>query len=264
MRTNKIKEGVMKRVFLLAMIIATTVFFCSCERGSYDLPPALTVTLVKFKNPSYVNNLIVNDYKTSSYFQLMRGNRCSAGYLKSFYDADWEYSFEPLDGRIPYIELSDGWYLIDWSWNGYPFNGKTLLTEVTWYNYNGEYVFDKSTPHISGNIYERKDIGVLDLVAYSYPDGNYPTFTFHYPNSSYVDEVNEYLYISHLIGGPELGAGVNYLDSKGDCLCNRVEEMDAIWDLLRSQINTLIQNGDLYSLPHATQEQEMEIINMYY
>lgn len=253
----------MKKLFLSVVIIVTVIFFCSCEKHTvFDLPPALAVSLVKFKDPSYVNNLIVTDYKNYKTFVLMRGNNCSAAYLKNFIRKDWIYSFEPLEGRIPYIELKDGWYLVDWSWYGYPYNGQVLLTEVTWDNYNGECSFDKSSPHISKNIYERKDVDVMDLVAYSYPDGNYPKYTFRYPNSTYTEEVNEYAYISHLIGGPYIGP-LDFLNSKEDCLCNRVEEMDSLWDLLRTQLNTLIQNGDLYSLPHATQEQSLILIQNY-
>ncbi|MBQ6764141.1 MAG: hypothetical protein IJP45_03025 [Paludibacteraceae bacterium] len=250
----------MKRLFLSAIIIASIITLSSCHSGSEaDLPPDNDVTLIKFKDPSYVNNLIVNDYSTG--FFLMRGNRCNAGYLKNTYGKDWNYSFEPLDERTPYIELIDGWYLIDWSWNCYPYNGQTLLTEVTWDNYKGEYFFDKSTPHISGNIFEKRGVNFMDLVAYTYPNGNYPLFTFHYPNSSYVEEVNEYLYFSYLIGGPYAGPHIDFLSGNGDCLCNRVEEMDALWDLIRSQLITLIQNGDLYSLPRATEEQRLEILH---
>ena len=250
----------MKKSFLWAVIIASIVTLSSCEKHNVNgLPPDNAVTLMKFKDPSYVNNLIVNEYDAG--FLLMRGNKCSAGYLFNTYGNAWNYGFEPLDERIPYIELTDGWYLIDWSWYGYPYNGKALLTEVTWDNYKGEYSFDKSTPHISGNIFEKRDVNFMDLVAYSYPDGNYPLYTFHYPNSSYVEEVNEYLYFSYLIGGPYAGPHINFLSSNGDCLCNRVEEMDALWNLIRSQLNTLIQNGDLSSLPHASEAQKLELLH---
>lgn len=248
----------MNRAFLLAIIVVIAAFFCSCERPTGPgLPPALSVTIVKFKDPSYANNLIVNDYGKDKEFILMRGNRCSAGYLKDFMGKDWTYNFEPMEGRIPYIELSDGWYLIDWTWLYYPYNGNVLLTEVTWDNYNGEARFDHSTPHISAkNLIEKKGINVMDLVAYSYPDGNYPKYHFRYLNSDYEADLNEY----YLIDQFEC-CGEEFLPRGGDdCWCDRVEEMDALWDLLRTQINTLIQNGDLYSLPRATQEQRLNIM----
>ena len=250
----------MKKIVLSIIVIALTATFIGCEQKEEALPPALTVTLMKFKEPSYINHLIVTDYSNCKDFLLMRGNNCSAGYLYYFSGKDWTYDFPSLDERTPYIELSDGWYLVDWPWYMYPYNGQVLVTDVTWDSYKGEWQFDKSSPHISQNIYERKDIGVIDLVAYSYPDGNYPTFAFRYPNSDYEDELNEYLYMSALIGGPHMGPMMHYLDASGDCLCNKVEKMDDLWNLLRLQLNTLIQNGDVYSLPAATQEQYLTLI----
>ncbi len=250
---------IMKKIFISLFVIALTATFISCEQEEEALPPALTVTLMKFKEPSYVNHLIVQDTKNSDQFTFMRGNQCSASYLYNFGGIDWTYDFPSLEGRTPYVELLDGWYLVDWPWFQYPYGGQILLTDVTWENYKGEWLFDKSSPHISGNIYERKDIRVVDLVVYSYPDGNYPTFTFRSPNSDYEVELNEYLYISKHIGGPEIGP-MHYLDTNGDCLCNRVEEMDNLWGLLQWQLNTLIENGDVYSLPKATKEQYLTLI----
>lgn len=251
----------MKKLLFPAFVIALISMLSGCERPSAALPPDLTVTLMKFEDPSYVNHPIVTDYSNFKDFVLMRGNRCSASYLYHFGGQDWTYDFPSLDERMPYIELSDGWYLVDWSWYVYPYDGQVLLTDVTWDSYKGEWRFDKSSPHISRNVYERKDIRVIDLVVYSYPDGNYPTFTFRYPNSDYEGDMNEYRYISALIGGPEIGPILDYLDTSGDCLCNRVAEMDNLWDLLRSQLNTLIENGDVYSIPKATQEQYLSLIN---
>ena len=138
-----------------------------------------------------------------------------------------------------------------------------LLTDVTWDNYNGEYSFAKSAPHTSKNIYERKDIKVADLVIYSYPDANYPTYKFHNVDKQgieYTEELNEYMYLSKLIGGPETGPDLSYLDADGNCLCNRVEEMDNLWELLRMQLNNLIKNGNLESLQSATDEQLSKLI----
>lgn len=251
----------MKKIFLSVVVMAIMAALVSCEKnGIYDIEPPLTVTLMKFKNSSYVNHLIVNDYKSSSCFMLMRGNNCSAGFLENFSGHEWTYDFPSLDGRTPYIELENGWYLVDWPWFMYPLNGQVLLTEVTWDNYNGECRFDKSSPHITGNIYEKKDINVLDLVAYSYPDGNYPKFTYQYPNSEYMEDMNEYRYFDMLIGSTEASPS-GFLESGKDCLCNRVDEADALWDLLRTQLNTLISNGDVNSLPKATQEQRIKIEN---
>lgn len=244
----------MKKIFISLFVIALTSTFIGCEQKEEALPPALTVTLMKFKEPSYVNHLIVTDYSNCKDFLLMRGNNCSAGYLYYFSGKDWTYDFPSLDDRTPYIALSDGWYLVDWPWYQYPFGGQVLLTEVTWDNYKGEWLFDKSSPHISNNIYEKIEIRMLDLVVYANPDGNYPEYTYRYTGSNHKENMNEYRYFEHLIGGEASTWG--FLERDEDCLCSRAEEADSLWDLIRTQLNTLIQNGDLYSIPKATKEQE--------
>lgn len=250
----------MKTKSILLLLLAGCMLM-SCEKpADMEEQPALTVTLMKFNEPSYVHNLIVTDYDNCDDFILMRGNNCSKGYLKSTSGKDWTYDFPSLDGRTPYIELFDGWYLVDWAWYQYPFDGSILLTEVTWDNYKGEYSFAKTSPHVSDNIYERKDITVADLVVYSYPDGNYPKLTYHYPNSDYVEELNEYKYFDLMLGRHEASTW-GFLEKEDDCLCNRVEEMDSLWELIGSQLKTLIENGDLHSLPSATQEQLSKLIN---
>ena len=217
------------------------VTFISCDNQPADQQPESALTLIKFKNPSYVNNLIVTDYDNSDVFLLMRGNNCSKGYLKNTSGKDWIYDFPSLEKRTPYIELTDGWYLVDWSWRFYPYNGQVLLTDVTWDNYNGEYSFDKSIPVWPCN-------------------SSFRSLTSN-TGEEYSEELNEYLYISQLYGGDQY-ATLGYLNPNGNCLCNRVEEMDDLWDLLRTQLINVIKNGDLKSLPRATKEQRMALMGL--
>lgn len=240
----------MKKNLIFSMLCASIIGIAlvSCENNSQyqEEAPDSWVNIIKFTNPSYVNYLIVNDYGEEFFF-LVRGNHCSANYLKNSSDKEWIYDFPSLESRIPYIELTDGWYLIDWTWQYYPHNGKTLLTDVTWKNYHGEYTFDRSTPHISENAFQKKEIGIANLVAYSCPDGNYPTFKYD------TVSLNEYIYFNTLIGGrySYMGIPTPFLGSDGYCLCSRVEELDALWNLIRQQLINLIKNGDLDNIPPA-------------
>ena len=259
----------MKNVISL-FFIGVLMIFVSCDssqNSNYSLGPKSQVTLVKFSNSEYVNNLIVNDYKNWEKFVLMRGNNCSPSYDKNFNHRDWSYPFPGLEGRKPYIELVDGWYLIDWSWGGYPYNGKTLLTDVNWDNYNGEVFFDRSMPHVSNNSFKKKYIYIADLVAYSYPDGNYPKYPIlQYNESKGIDTIayyNEFLYFETLMGG-RIMSGTPFLFNTVYCLCERVEEMDALWELLRQQIIAVINNGDLNHLPSASDEQILQLLEGYY
>lgn len=253
----------MKTKIYLLLVSFSILTFVSCDNNSQlEVPePEHTLTLIHFTEPSYVNHLIVNDYENAESFLLMRGNQCDSEYLKNTSGQEWRYEFESLNNRIPYIKLVDDWYLVDWSWYMYPLNGQTLLSEVTWDNYNGEYTFDKSIPHITGNIYERKDIVIKDLIVYSCPDGKYPTFMYDskdaHSGEESTEEVNEYVYYSRILTYP-------YLEENGNCPCNRVEELDALWDVFRQQLDKLIKNGDLNSLRSATDEEMKQLLGNYY
>lgn len=251
--------------FILLLSVVFTFSNCGNHGGVEATEPEKYLVLMHFTEPSYVNNIIVNDYKDGEYFVLMRGNRCDEDYCKnSFYAEDWVEEIRSLSGRTPYVELADGWYLVDWPWSQYPHNAQTLLTDNTWDNYKGEYVFDKSTPHITGKIYETKYIRVQDLVVYSYPDDNYPTYPFkgNFSGIYIEDDVNEYLHYVFLIGAPGR-SGMKYL-ANDDCLCNRVEELDDLWNLFRQQLITVIQNGDLNSIPYVTTDKEIELLGKYW
>ncbi len=256
-----------KICYLLVSVLILTFVSCGNNQQLEAPQPEYALTLLHFTEPSYVNHLIVNDYDNTDSFVLMRGNQCDSAYQRNFSGKEWIYKFGSLNNRAPYIELTDDWYLVDWSWYMYPLNGHTLLTDVTWDNYKGECFFDKSTPHITDNIYERIDIVVEDLIVYSCPDGKYPTFMLNI-NDVYnidkgeepVEEVNEYIYYLRMLTTPSHP----YLEENGKCACNSVEELDGLWDVFRQQLIKLIENGDLKSLPSATSEQHIQLLGKYY
>ena len=262
----------MKRNLTLLVITIVILMISSCGSTEISVPeaPEPSLTLIRFTNPSYVNNIIVTDYDNFKGFVIMRGNECDEHYLKNTSGKEWIYDFPSLDSRTPYIELNDGWYLVDWSWSSYPYNGQVLLTDITWEKYKGEFGFDKSTAHISGNIYERIGIKVSDLVIYSFPDGNYPLFKFHgvhdRTGEEYVEELNEYLYFSSFFGGRGcvMSPSLSYIRKDGYCLCNKVEELDDLWELFRQQLNTAIGNGEILSIPSATDEQLRNLLGDRY
>ena len=248
--------------FLLMCICALS--FTNCDgRQPQAVEPESYVTIVKFTNPSYINNLIVTDYGGDNLF-LMKGNLCEHTHYISFpekdvdgtiINGDTEFNF-PERIRNPFWELPDGWYLIDWAWYGlstaYPYDGNTILTETNFQNYreNPSSEFDKSIPHISFNskkdIFDARMINIADLMAYSYPDGNYPSYEYHYFNKNTgVDTTetifNQYFYHKKLCHTRPVSNITN-------CLCEIADEMDKYWSLLQEQIAELIQNGDLDKL----------------
>lgn len=247
----------MKKMILPILAILT---FCSCDNNNVShnpTGPTPWVTIIKFTKPEYVNNLIVSDYKNFDNFILMRGNECSANYLMNFHSQNWNHRFPSLEDRTPYIELTDGWYLVDWTWYHYPYDGKTLLTEVTWDIYNGECNFDKSVPHISKNVFQKKEIEFASFVTYLFQNGECPMFDIYVDYYKDTVRANEYLYFSSIFGHLD-GFDGNYGDflegPEDRCLCNLTEELDDLWETIRQQLINIINNGDLDKLPVADYE----------
>ena len=249
---------------VLAFMILT---FTHCRRRGSQVPtPEPHVTIVKFENPSYMKHLIVRAYEGNDEMVLMRGNMCEETYYSDFpekdadgtlIDGSFEFDF-PARLHDPFWEVGDGWYLIDWAWFGlesaYPYDGNTILTEVTFDNYldNKSCFFNKSTtPHITfkdkKEIFETKLIKIADIMAYYYPDGDYPSYSIHQYNKEYGYDVietfpNQYYYHQCL----QTTNRVSY--NICNCLCEIADEMDEYWSLIQEQIKTIISNGDLNNL----------------
>ena len=254
----------MKTKLFAGVIIGVVFLFTACssqpEIGDNE-PEEPSVIIVKFKDPAYAEHVIVTDYENVNSLVLMRGNMCDVFFHKEFPES-------PSDGNIesdvkdrlrkPFWSLPDGWVLIDWAWFGttgqaYPYNGNCVLTDVTWdnfYDYN-TYHFEREIPHITKlpqELYIKKGIRIADLMAYSYPDGNYPTFQIHYVNEkndydSILTYSNEYFYFNAL---------KRKRTDTSECLCcnETAEDLENLWRLLQSQISKLIENGDLYNLSY--------------
>ena len=263
-----------KTVIFAIMLIA--VFFSSCGWTNIveDTEPRPYVLIIKFKDPAYRNNLIVSNYDDMEKLVLMRGNLCERTYfltwpslcpeLNSSPDEiiAWYDSLERI--RDPFWNLPQGWFLIDWAWNGlgeaYPYDGNTILNDFTYYNYmeNGSCYFDKSLPHITKDrhdLYELRMINIADLMAYTTPSGEYPTFTIHswdvvHDLDTVIAFSNQYFYHSSL-------RTIHPISNTTHCLCGMADEMDGYWAYVQNQLSDLINNGDLDKLP------QFDVNNLY-
>ena len=258
----------MKTRDTLYLLYLIPLFFASgCGDGGISQPQP-GVTIVKFKDHKYINNLLVYDNKGLDYFSLTRGNECEYTYWQNYprWEADSsllgasEEANFPESHRYPFWALPDGWYLIDWAWGNlegspYPYVENVILTDVTYENfYEYGYHFDKSLPHIfltADKMYERKFIKIGDLMAYMYPDGNYQSFELHYYNTRLEKDIvyvasNQYFLHKAFAGYGDLPVASNVQT----CLCSMADQMDAYWAVLQNQLATLINNGDLNNLKH--------------
>ena len=254
----------MKARNTLCLLILIPLFFvCGCNNGSAP-EPAKGVTIIKFKEPAYINNLLVYENKGKDHFSLTRGNKCEHSYWQMYPTGDKDGSILGATDevkfteshRYPFWALPDGWYLIDWAWGNlagdspYPYIENVVLTDVTYENFYdiGPDTFDKSLPHIiltSKKMYEKKFIKLKDIIAYAPLDDNHPPFELRYFNLLSGQEVvysRSDQYYFHLgLGKGDLVVASN----ASDCLCNHADQMDAYWALLQNQLATLINNGYL-------------------
>ena len=250
----------MMRNQTLWLLLLVSLFVSGCRGSSKPLPDP-GITIVKFRNTNYINNLLVYEEKGKEYFSLTRGNLCEHSYWQhhpendrdgSVLGATEEVNFTE-SYRNPFWSLTDGWYLIDWAWGNlsgdspYPYIENVILTDVTYDNYYsiGPHRFDKSLQHIiltPENMYRKKFIKLRDLIALAPLEDGHPTFELHYYNAldSEVVFSQSDQYLFHV----GLGSGDLVIASNAsDCLCNHADQMDAYWAVLQNQLTTLINNG---------------------
>ena len=256
----------MKARLLILSLLISLLFASGCGGQSGIREPKPSVGIIRIKDPVCLKNVIVWSDDDKEIMTLDRGNQCEHTFFQSFPRPDYDGSLLGATGEVnfperyrdPFWELADGWYLIDWAWhnvanNPYPNLGYTILTEVTFanlYDY-GTCIFDKSVPHISRSrdeLYETRRIYIADLMAYIYPDGNYPPIEhYRYIKEEQKEELvsypNQYFYHQGLYNAPIASNVVT-------CLCDMADEMDAYWALLQNQLTTLINNGDLNKIKH--------------
>lgn len=259
----------MKARLLILSLLISLLFASGCGGQSGIREPKPSVGIIRIKDPVCLKNVIVWSDDDKEIMTLDRGNECEHTFFQSFPRPDYDGSLLGATGEVnfperyrdPFWELADGWYLIDWAWgnlsgSAYPYLGSTILTDVTFdnlYEY-GTCIFDKSVPHITkprDELYVKKCIYIGDLMAYIYPDGNYPPIEMHYYNTRLEKDVvyvapNQYFFHMALGGSVDLPVASNVQT----CLCSLADQMDAYWALLQNQLTTLINNGDLNKLKH--------------
>lgn len=228
------------KFFINATLLLMLVSFCSCGPRNGVTAPEPYYTLIRFTDPAYRNNIIVNRVYVGDtcYFEIMRGNQCIGNPNHLDYEQrHWEDYDIPERPRDPYWELPDGWFLVDWAWRYFPYRNLTLLTEMTWDKYDGNYQFDTSVPHInSGFIEEIQYLGAKELMYESHPDGNYPIF-----ESWLNGPRNEYQFYLDMLHSKALSKDTIY-----DCLCAHADKCDEFWAYIQTEIAASIKKGNIH------------------
>lgn len=204
----------MKQMKQILLVLISTILLCSCENRNPEVvldpaPVAITIRVLKFKNPEYKNYILANVDPDGNGYTILRSSSCD----------------EPIgqSGYSPYWELTNDWLLVDWKWSNYPNNyHPVLLIGEPWGSIQeANQTWSSDTPHIADPIDSVLNISVNALDAYFYTKGG-----LRYGEAFYY-----YIYKSSI-----------------ECMGDQYEEMDKVWSALQRDLSIVIENGDLEQL----------------
>lgn len=136
----------MKKTFYLLSVFTIIAVTSSCDSISpietskpSTIEDALTLTVIKFTNPSYKDNILATDTDNRDKQDVFYAFDYRITEISNINVYDWVAKYNMI-GQSPYIELTDGYLLIDWHWviilnlgDKYNSNyGRTILLEQKW------------------------------------------------------------------------------------------------------------------------------------
>lgn len=101
----KQKNVRLKRGYVVFLLIMLFTIGCKVQPGDF-IPPIEGVVVVKFKNPEYKEYVLVNSLAESEGDSI---SMCGKQFILPASVVD-------LYGKSPYMELIDGYLLVDWKW----------------------------------------------------------------------------------------------------------------------------------------------------
>ena len=113
----------MRRFGYLISFIVAALLLQSCQQNTGELVamPTNGMTYVKFASPEYINYVVVEDIQKDETGKRYCGIRGGGGCCE-------ELHF----GSSPYIELPNGYYLVDWKWGGMIYQPTIFLVDLRW------------------------------------------------------------------------------------------------------------------------------------
>ena len=115
----------MKTRNIMAILLLICIGVVSCKEPSPSyIPPVETIVVVKFKKTEYKDYVLVN------VVDLNKGDSISM----TEYNSDFilPTSAVNLYGTSPYIELTNGYLLVDWKWYNFVSSSKQAIVKTKW------------------------------------------------------------------------------------------------------------------------------------
>ena len=140
----------MKNIVITALSVYVSLLLVSCSLGKTEMPDLhiMSMQLVSFNSPEYTKYVVAD--RVAAEWDTIKGVR-----TKSAYKILWNGGAcqELFLGQSPYIELADGYYLVDWKWGNFIYQPSNVLLDAVWTDVQDrqQVWWDSSTPVISSD-----------------------------------------------------------------------------------------------------------------
>ena len=190
------------------------------------------VSILKFYDPSYKNQILAysppNKHSEDAWAYMFRFNMCASNPYHSYDAQQWIYAF-PESHHLPYWELTDDWFLIDWRWHNFPYDKATsVVINQQWDDlYNSSWSWSSNDFLDDDPIAELINVPIKKISAVL--------------NKEYSHMVQQVVRAQHSLD--------YYLEDDvygyDFCLCEAPNVMDSVWSVLQTDLSTYIDAGGL-------------------
>ena len=199
------------------LIISACILFLSCNK-KVDHSNFYGIMLIKFKQVEYKNNVLAHDTEYKDYLYPAFSMYCG-GVI-------------PQMGSTPYLDLPDGWLLLDWKWYYMEIESPcVIMTDLTWAQVEFPdsilLKFPYSEDCINDPVEKLYSVDLHSIEKYS--------------SATYGETMNR---LVHNLVDPH--AYYYYDEIKSPCELENT--MDSIWSILQQDFAVAITNGDIDKL----------------
>lgn len=145
----------MKNIGFVVLSAYISLLLISCNSRTTQMPDLhlMGMQIVNFKSPEYVKYVVAE--RVAAEWDTIKGYPGDIlKWKKSAYKIRSEGGVcqELFLGQSPYIELADGYYLVDWKWGGFIYAPSNVLINVMWEDvHDRQQLWDLAMPIVSSN-----------------------------------------------------------------------------------------------------------------
>lgn len=125
----------MRKINNAILLVSILFILVSCNSSKSETPDLhiMGIQLVRFKSPEYIKYVVAE--KVSVEFDTIKGypSDMLVGTKSAYKIRNMGGVCQELFlGQYPYIELADGYYLVDWKWGDFIYKPSNVLIGIAW------------------------------------------------------------------------------------------------------------------------------------